>query len=237
MPPKNKKSTTVKAKNKSKPNKKEQKAGVRGAQSNEQLVDDDGDVMYNEGNETENEAQDEVGINENLDEIEDDDAFEDNVEVDDIEDEDDLAAEEDKEDYGETGKTGEEEGEDKGLKEDDERCFYKFGKKNGDEDEDEDIDNYEESFDDDKKIYDDIVKPEDRITKPVLSKYERVRLLGDRAKQLSLGAKPMLKNVEHLTPKEIAKLELEHKTMPLIIERPLPNGKRERWYLHELTSL
>jgi len=64
--------------------------------------------------------------------------------------------------------------------------------------------------------------------------FERVRLLGDRAKQLSLGAKPMIKGLETVNPKEVAKLELEKGVMPLIIERVLPNGKKERWYTHEL---
>ena len=47
------------------------------------------------------------------------------------------------------------------------------------------------------------VLPNERITKPVLFKYERVRLIGDRAKQLSLGAKPMIKNAKHLSSKTI----------------------------------
>ena len=78
------------------------------------------------------------------------------------------------------------------------------------------------------------VEKDKRITKPYLTKYERVRLLGDRARQLSLGAKPLIKNVDNLGPKEIAKLELEHKIMPLYVIRPLPNGFKEKWYLHEL---
>lgn len=120
---------------------------------------------------------------------------------------------------------------------DEENCFYKYvskKKKNIDDDED---DEEEEAlvFDDDNKVFDEIVKPEERVTKPFLTKFERVRLLGDRAKQLSLGAKPMLKNTELLNPKEIARLELEKKVIPLIIERTLPNGKKERWNISELS--
>ena len=119
---------------------------------------------------------------------------------------------------------------------DEDNCFYKYvtkKKKNLDDDEEEEVEEAE-VFDDDNKVFDEIVKPEERVTKPFLSKFERVRLLGDRAKQLSLGAKPMLKNTELLNPKEIARLELEKKVIPLIIERTLPNGKKERWYIHEL---
>ena len=57
---------------------------------------------------------------------------------------------------------------------------------------------------------------------------------GERAKQLSLGAKPMVKNVDNLGPKEIARLELEQKVLPLIIIRTLPNGLKEKWRVNEL---
>jgi DNA-directed RNA polymerase subunit K/omega len=73
-----------------------------------------------------------------------------------------------------------------------------------------------------------------RISKPILTKYEYVRLLTDRSKQLAQGAKPMLKNIQDLSSKEIAKLELKNKIIPLIIERPVPNSTSERWKLSEL---
>jgi len=38
----------------------------------------------------------------------------------------------------------------------------------------------------------------------------------------------MLKNIQGLTSKEIAKLELKNKIIPLIIERPVPNSHVER---------
>ena len=78
------------------------------------------------------------------------------------------------------------------------------------------------------------VEPDKRITKNYMTIYERVRLLGERSKQLSLGAKPMIKNVENLNPKEVAKLELENKVMPLIVIRTLPNGLKEKWKVSEL---
>lgn len=115
----------------------------------------------------------------------------------------------------------------------DESCLYKFSKKimTDSEDEDEDI-----VFEDDleTKKADLIVSNEDRETKPILTKYERVRILGDRAKQLSLGGKPMLLNVDNMNPKDIAKLELERGVIPFIIEKILPDGRRERWKVSEL---
>ena len=73
-----------------------------------------------------------------------------------------------------------------------------------------------------------------RLTKPILTKYEFVRILTDRTKQLAQGAKPMLKNINGLSSKEIAKIELKNKIVPLIIERPIPNSNVERWKLSEL---
>ena len=116
-------------------------------------------------------------------------------------------------------------------------CLYKFSKKAMSDEEGSDIgDDLESVFEDDiaTEKHDQIVKNEDRETKPVITKYERVRILGDRAKQLSSGAKPMLLNVENMSPKEIAKLELERGVIPFWIEKVLPNGRRERWKINEL---
>ena len=79
-----------------------------------------------------------------------------------------------------------------------------------------------------------IVLPEERITLPKLTKYERVRLIGTRAKQISLGAKVMVKNTAGLNPIEIAKLELEHRMIPMKVKRVLPDNKIEIWKLSEL---
>ena len=117
----------------------------------------------------------------------------------------------------------------------DDECMYKKVKvKNLDKDDDNDNEELEEIYDDDNLKFDEIVKSEERITKPFMTIFERVRLLGDRAKQLSLGAKPMIKGLDTMNPKEIAKMELEKGVLPLIIERVLPNGRKERWRVNEL---
>lgn len=113
-----------------------------------------------------------------------------------------------------------------------EDCIYNYA-----EESDEDDNDFEEYIDSDNdQILDDdnIVPPEERITKPYLYDFERVRLIGSRTKGLSLGAKPMIKNVDHLTPKKIATLEINKKIIPLKIKRPLPNGKKEIWGIKEL---
>lgn len=92
-------------------------------------------------------------------------------------------------------------------------------------------------FDDDTIIKDKrVVSSENRITRAVLTKYERVRILSERRKQLILGAKPMIKvsHVDNISEKEIASLELKNKVIPFIIIRTLPNGDIEHWKINEL---
>jgi len=118
---------------------------------------------------------------------------------------------------------------------DDESCIYKIKRKN-----DAKLlesDDLEQSFfENESNIVQTrkIVKPEERITKNILTKYERVRLLSERRKQLILGAKPMVKLPKKISEKDIAVLELKSKVMPLIIVRELPNGDIEHWKLSEL---
>lgn len=121
--------------------------------------------------------------------------------------------------------------------EDNNECIYRFSKKKMDYSMDDDID--EDYFsDEDVPISKEelFVANEDRTTKAVLTKYERVRILGERSRQLASGAKAMVKgvNISKMDPKQIAKLELEMKTLPLIIIRPLPSGKKEKWRIEEL---
>lgn len=79
-----------------------------------------------------------------------------------------------------------------------------------------------------------VVPNDQRITIPHLTKYEMVRVIGDRTMQLTLGAKPMIKNTSNLNPRMIAQLELEARVIPIKIIRPLPDGRREIWLLSEL---
>jgi DNA-directed RNA polymerase subunit K/omega len=61
-----------------------------------------------------------------------------------------------------------------------------------------------------------------------LTKYERARMIGSRALQISLGA-PILINLTkaklkeiRFNPVEIAKLEFDEGKIPIMIRRPLP---------------
>lgn len=74
---------------------------------------------------------------------------------------------------------------------------------------------------------------EERITTAFLTKYERARLLGTRALQLSLGAPPMVDTAGETDPLMIAKMELIGDKIPITIRRRLPDGSTEEWALEE----
>ena len=76
------------------------------------------------------------------------------------------------------------------------------------------------------------ISKEDRISSNRLSKYEMVRILGERIKQLTLGAKPLIKNFQTLSYDSIAEEELKRNMIPFKIKRPLPNGKYEIFHLN-----
>ena len=63
-----------------------------------------------------------------------------------------------------------------------------------------------------------------------LTRFERVRILGQRATQLSMGSKSTI-DVSKLNSKDpisIAKEELKQGKLPMIIKREYPNGHIER---------
>jgi DNA-directed RNA polymerase I, II, and III subunit RPABC2 len=72
-------------------------------------------------------------------------------------------------------------------------------------------------------------------TMPFLTKYEKTRVLGQRAKQLNQGAQPMIPfDKKIIDGYLIAQLELQQKALPFIIRRPMPGGKSEYWRLADL---
>ena len=72
-------------------------------------------------------------------------------------------------------------------------------------------------------------------TIPILTKYEKTRVLGQRAKQIDAGAKPLVVVPPNIVDGYlIARMELEQKKMPFIIKRPLPSGGFEYWDVNDL---
>jgi len=75
-------------------------------------------------------------------------------------------------------------------------------------------------------------------TLPFLTKYERTRILGERAKQINDGAKTFVPTDPSVIDGYLTALaELEQKKIPFIIRRPLANGASEYWKLKDLEML
>jgi DNA-directed RNA polymerase subunit K/omega len=98
----------------------------------------------------------------------------------------------------------------------------------------DEIDDNDNSEIEEVVIEEQLLKGKDRISANRLTKYEMVRILGERTKQLTMGAKPLIKNYEGLNYDKIAEEELKLNMIPYKIKRSLPNGKYEIWSLDEL---
>ncbi|XP_064405331.1 DNA-directed RNA polymerases I, II, and III subunit RPABC2-like [Halichondria panicea] len=73
-----------------------------------------------------------------------------------------------------------------------------------------------------------------RTTTPYMTKYERARVLGTRALQISMGAPVMVELEGETDPLKISMKELKAKKIPIIIRRYLPDGSYEDWSVEEL---
>jgi DNA-directed RNA polymerase I, II, and III subunit RPABC2 len=70
-----------------------------------------------------------------------------------------------------------------------------------------------------------------------MTKYERTRILGTRALQISLNAPVLVELNGESDPLQIAMKELREKKLPLMVRRYLPNGSFEDWTVSELIPL
>ena len=87
--------------------------------------------------------------------------------------------------------------------------------------------------DNDGNIVDDLHQ-----TLPFVTRYEKARILGERAKQLNAGARSFVEVDENVIDGYLIALkEFEEKQIPFIIKRPLPNGGCEYWKLRDLEIL
>jgi DNA-directed RNA polymerase I, II, and III subunit RPABC2 len=77
----------------------------------------------------------------------------------------------------------------------------------------------------------------DRMTTPYLTKYEKARVLGTRALQISLSAPTLVDVTNETDPIQIAMKELREKKMPFYVRRYLPDGSFEDWDVNELIVL
>ena len=77
-----------------------------------------------------------------------------------------------------------------------------------------------------------------RITSPFMTKFEKAKIIGVRAVQISKNA-PLYLNSDNIAnmnwdPLTIAEKELAEKRIPFIIRRYLPDGSYEDWRVNEL---
>jgi len=85
---------------------------------------------------------------------------------------------------------------------------------------------------------DGIIQDPRHRTVPFITKYEKAKILGERAKQINAGATPFVDvNQEIIDGYLIALAEFEQKKIPMIIRRPLPNGQSEYWKVEDLEIL
>ena len=128
--------------------------------------------------------------------------------------------------------------------EDEDDKFYKFSKSNIIENLSEYHTNLNQFNNDEVQLRCQIHREQDKIvdnnhkTLPLLTKYEKTRILGYRAKQINSGNKPFIDIPDGLYDGfQIALLELEQKKIPFIIRRPMPNGSSEFWKVSDLEIL
>lgn len=75
-------------------------------------------------------------------------------------------------------------------------------------------------------------------TLPFITRYEKARIIGERAKQINAGAKPLVElDISVIDGYLIALKEFDEKVIPFIIKRPLPNGGMEYWKFKDLEVL
>jgi DNA-directed RNA polymerase subunit K/omega len=83
----------------------------------------------------------------------------------------------------------------------------------------------------------DIIDPL-HTTLPIITKYEKARVIGARAEQINRGAPPFVEvEPSVIDGRIIATMEYEEKKIPFIFARPLPSGSVEYWKLEDLELL
>ena len=86
-----------------------------------------------------------------------------------------------------------------------------------------------------KKENANLIPIKDRRTSRFLTKFERARVIGERAIQISNNADVHVEVPEGMwDPLKIAEKELKERKIPFVIRRYLPNGEYEDWEVNEL---
>ena len=84
-----------------------------------------------------------------------------------------------------------------------------------------------------------LIPLDERVMSKYMTKYEKARVLGTRATQISQNSKLLLSKEEACNisdPLELATKELLLKRLTIVIRRYLPDGNFEDWPVNELLS-
>ena len=85
------------------------------------------------------------------------------------------------------------------------------------------------------KNEDGIINDENHKTMPILTRYEKSKIIGLRATQINSGGELFINAPANIIDGiTLAKMELKQKKIPFIIRRPLPNGTNEYWDINDL---
>ena len=76
----------------------------------------------------------------------------------------------------------------------------------------------------------------ERCSVPFLTKYEKARVLGTRANQISQNADLLIDAKGETDPYKIAEMEFHVNKIPFIIRRYMPDGSYEDWKISELRT-
>jgi DNA-directed RNA polymerases I, II, and III subunit RPABC2 len=81
--------------------------------------------------------------------------------------------------------------------------------------------------------------PKKNKTLPIITKYEKTRIIGIRMQQLAQGCKPYIdiSELSNQSYDNIALEELKKNKLPFILKRRLPNGIFEYWKLDDMDIL
>ena len=125
-------------------------------------------------------------------------------------------------------------GDEGGDYDDDEDLNKEFEENEEEEEESEDRDKDSQLFEDNGEGRKDKIDDTKRTTTPYLTKYEKARIIGARALQISKNA-PIFVNAENETdPILIVEKELRLHKIPFIIKRFLPDWPYEDWAVKDL---
>jgi len=88
--------------------------------------------------------------------------------------------------------------------------------------------------------FSDVVENMERTIKktiPILTKFEKARIMGVRLQQIANGSKPRISVQGLHNILEIVEKELVERKIPFIIRRTLPNGLYEDWRMEDFETL